>query len=153
MHPTTHPTPLSTTPTPNRSQEARIDTKELAVAAARLAEGRRGEDIEVVHVADQLKVADYFVIVTGTSRAHVKALFDELHVRLKAAGHQHLPAEGTELGWWIVLDYGDVVVHLLQPQAREFYDLERLYGECPRLDWANVEVDLPEALSEQGPLA
>lgn len=85
------------------------------------------------------------MVASGTSRAHVKAMYDELHVRLKAAGEQHTRPEGTELGWWIVLDYGDVVVHLLQPEAREFYDIERLYGDCPRFDWTSEpEVELPE---------
>lgn len=93
-------------------------------------------------MAEQIKVADYFVIVTGTSRPHVKALFNELHVRLKAAGETHAKAEGMELGWWVLLDYSDVVVHLLQGEAREYYDLDRLYGECPKLDWESV--DLPE---------
>ena len=78
---------------------------------------------------------DYFVIVTGSSRPHIKALFNELHVRLKSAGEQHRPVEGDELGWWVLLDYGDVVVHLMQPEAREYYDLEHLYSDSPRLDW------------------
>lgn len=99
-------------------------------------------DIVVYDVAEQIRVADYFVIVTGTSRPHVKALFNELHIRLKAAGESHGRAEGMEAGWWVLLDYSDVVVHLLQPEAREYYDLERLYGECPKLDWNSVE--LPE---------
>ncbi len=93
-------------------------------------------------------MADYFVVATGTSRAHVKALHEELHVRLKAAGVTHAKAEGVELGWWIVLDYADVVVHLLQSEAREYYDIERLYGDCPRLEWR--EVTLPE-LPEPAP--
>lgn len=86
------------------------------------------------------------MIVTGTSRPHVKALFNELHVRLKAAGETHGRAEGMELGWWVLLDYSDVVVHLLQGEAREYYDLDRLYGECPKLDWSSVELpEIPKA--------
>lgn len=87
-------------------------------------------------------MADYFVLVTGQNRTHVRALFDELHVRLKAMGEFHRPVEGADLGWWIVLDYGDVIVHLFQPEARAYYDLERLYGDCRRLDWTSVR--LPE---------
>ena len=82
------------------------------------------------------------MIVTGTSKPHVKALFNELHVRLKAAGEMHSRAEGMDLGWWVLLDYVDVVVHILQPEAREYYDLDHLYGDCPLLDWSTVE--LPE---------
>ena len=99
----------------------------------------------MISVAERLKVADYFVIATGTSRAHVKAMFDELHVRLKAAGETHTRPEGQELGWWIVLDYGDVVVHLLQPEARDYYDIERLYHDCPRVEWRDqAVVELPQ---------
>jgi ribosome-associated protein len=120
-----------------------LEARELATACAQLIDARKGEKIEIIQVGERLKVADYFVIASGTSRAHVKALFDELHVRLKAAGHQHRPAEGQELGWWIVLDYGDVIVHLLQPEARSYYDIERLYGDCPRLTWHNSRPILP----------
>ena len=82
------------------------------------------------------------MIITGLNRPHVRALYDEIHVRIKAAGGRHRPVEGDDLGWWILLDYGDVVVHLLQPDAREYYDLDHLYGDCPTLDWESVE--LPE---------
>jgi ribosome-associated protein len=90
-------------------------------------------------VTKQLKVADYFVIATGQNRNHVRAIFNELHVRLKAAGETHRPVEGADLGWWIVMDYGDVIVHLLQDEAREFYDIERLYADCKLADWESVE--------------
>lgn len=90
---------------------------------------------------------DYFVVVSGTSRPHIKALFNELHVRLKAAGEKHRPVEGDELGWWVLLDYGDVVVHLMQPEARDYYDLEHLYSDCPRLDW---RAETPPSLAESG---
>jgi len=97
-------------------------------------------------VSERLKVADYFVVITGQNRPHVRALYNELHVRLKAMGERHQPVEGADLSWWIVLDFGDVVVHLMQPEAREFYDLDRLYGDCPRLeDWASLAPDIPQA--------
>ena len=90
-------------------------------------------------------MADYFLVITGTSRPHVKALYNELHVRLKAAGETHSRAEGADLGWWVLLDYLDVVVHIQQPEAREYYELDRLYGECQELDWKQVELPaLPE---------
>ena len=110
-----------------------------------MAYNKKAEEIEVIDVNDRLKIADYFVLITGKNRAHVRALYDELHVRLKAVGERHHPVEGADLGWWVVLDYGDVVVHILQPEARQYYDLEHLYGDCPRLDWRSVVLpDLPE---------
>ncbi len=97
-------------------------------------------------MSERLKVADYFVVITGQNRPHVRALYNELHVRLKAMGERHQPVEGADLSWWIVLDFGDVVVHLMQPEAREFYDLDRLYGDCPRLeDWASFAPEIPES--------
>ena len=84
---------------------------------------------------DHIKVADYFIVITGTSRPHVKALYNELHVRLKAAGELHSRAEGADLGWWVLLDFIDVVVHIQQPEAREYYALDTLYGDCPQLSW------------------
>ena len=93
----------------------------------------------MVDVSERQKVADYFVLVTGQNRTHVRSLTNELHVRLKAMGEKHRPTEGSDLGWWVVLDYGDVVVHLLQQEAREYYDLDHFYGDCPRLDWSTVE--------------
>lgn len=116
----------------------------MAAAAARLADEKKAVDIRVYDVAEHLKLADYFVVVSGLNRPHVKAIHEELHVRLKAAGETHARAEGADAGWWLVLDYGDVVVHVLQPEAREYYDLERLYAECPQLDWRSVPLpDLP----------
>jgi len=91
-------------------------------------------------VADRLGLADYFLLVTGLNRTHVRALENELHVRAKALGQRHNRIEGQSLHWWVVMDFGDVVVHLLQPEAREYYDLDRLYGDCPKLDWESVPV-------------
>ena len=115
-----------------------MESRKLAAAAARIADAKKGEDVRVYDVSEQIKIVDFFVIVTGTSRPHVKAIHNELHVLLKELGEQHARAEGTELGWWVLLDYGDVVVHLLQPEAREYYDLDTLYKECEELDWAAV---------------
>lgn len=128
-------------PQPHRASQRgaeTIDSKHLAAAAAHLAEEKKAGNIHVFDVDKRFKVADYCVVVSGNSRPHVKAIFDELHVRLKAAGEQHRPVEGADLGWWILLDYGDVIVHILQPDARDYYDLETLYGECPELDWRAI---------------
>ena len=80
------------------------------------------------------------MLLTGVNRTHVRALANELHVRLKALGERHRPIEGEGLSWWVVLDYGDVVVHVLQPEARSYYDFDHLYADCPRLDWESVEL-------------
>ena len=117
-----------------------MEPRQLAAAAARILDERKASDIRVYDVSEQIKVADYFVVATATSRPHVKALFNELHVRLKAAGERHARAEGLELGWWVLVDFMDVVVHIQQAEAREYYGLDDLYAECPALDWQAVEL-------------
>ena len=85
------------------------------------------------------------MLVTGRSRPQVKALYEEIHGRLKRAGVKHSRAEGVDLGWWVLLDFGDVVVHLMQPEARTYYDLDGLYHETREVDWTSVALPaLPE---------
>lgn len=128
-----------------RTRSRPIESKQLAAAAAWLAEQKKGQDVRVYDVSEHLKVADYFVLVTGLNRPHVKALQQELHVRLKAAGETYAKAEGADVCWWVLLDYVDVVVHVLQPEARAYYGLDRLYQECPELDWRAVSLpELPQ---------
>jgi ribosome-associated protein len=121
----------------------KINAQVLAVTIAHLLDAKKADDIQVFDVAERLRVADYFVVCTGQSRAHVRGIYEELHVRLKAHGERHLPVQGADLGWWVVVDFSDVVVHILQPDARSFYDLDRLYDECPRVDWSAARPALP----------
>lgn len=121
-----------------RSRRSFIEPKEIAAAAAYLAERKKGVDIRVYDVSQHIKVADYFVLISGLSRPHVKAIYEEIHVQLKAFGEKHTRAEGAELGWWVLLDYVDVVVHILQPEARGYYELDQLYSECPELDVSQI---------------
>ena len=88
------------------SSEPDIDSKQLAAACAHLAEEKKGLDVRVYEVGQYLHVGDYFVVVTGTSRPHVKAIHQELHVRLKKMGALHGEPEGADMAWWVVLDYG-----------------------------------------------
>ncbi|MBM3976592.1 MAG: ribosome silencing factor [Planctomycetes bacterium] len=117
-----------------------IEPKTLACLAARIADEKKGQDIQVIDVRERLRVVDYFVIATATSRPQVRAIQNEVHVRLKALGETHLPIEGADLGWWVLLDYVDVVVHVMQPEARAYYELEQLYGDSERVDWRAVDV-------------
>jgi ribosome-associated protein len=103
-----------------------------------MAADKKADNVVVLDVADRIRVADYFVVVTGLNRPHVKAIADDIHYRLKALGETHRPTEDDQTRWWVLLDYGDVVVHVLQPEAREYYEIERLYGDCPKLDWESI---------------
>ena len=114
----------------------------IAAAAAFLAEQKKGTDVRVFDVSEHLKVADFFVLITGHSRPHVKAIYEEIHSQLKLLGEKHNKSEGTDLGWWILVDYVDVVIHVLQPEAREYYDLDGLYADCKQLDLRGIALPL-----------
>ena len=83
-------------------------------------------------------VSDYVVLITGLSRPQVRAISNEIHVRLKALGESHGRAEGMDLGWWVLMDYGTVIVHVMQPEAREYYDLEGLYSGAEEIAWSSI---------------
>jgi ribosome-associated protein len=125
-----------------------IESLDIATAAAWLADQKKGLEIRVLDVREHIKVADYFVIISGTSRPHIRAIQQEIHVRLKAAGLLHGREEGGELGWWVLMDYGDVIVHVMQPDAREYYDLDGLYRDAEELSWRERECP-PLPLSRQ----
>jgi ribosome-associated protein len=128
------PAAVESGPAPYESRRSLIEPKQLAAFAAHLAEAKKGVDITVYDVNEHIKIASYFVVVTGLSRPHVQAITNEIHTRLKEFGERHTKAEGADLGWWVLLDFADVVVHVLQPEARQYYALDQLYAECPILD-------------------
>lgn len=90
---------------------------------------RRGRDVVVLDVAGLTDVTDYMVLVTGTSRRHVRALVDAVQDAAKRRSAQILGVEGTETGEWVLVDLADVVVHVMQTDTRAFYDLERLWSD------------------------
>ena len=90
---------------------------------------RRGRDVVVLEVAALTDVTDYMILVTGTSRRHVRALVDAVHEAVKRRSAQVLGIEGADIGEWVLIDLADVVVHVMQTQTRAFYDLERLWSD------------------------
>jgi ribosome-associated protein len=108
--------------------------------AAEAAADKKATDIVVLDVAELLVVTDYFVICTGNNDRQVKVIAGEVEKQLKDAGLRTVGREGEHEALWILLDFGDVVVHVFQPQEREFYRLERLWSTAPRLE-------LPESVT------
>ncbi len=129
------------------AQESAKGSRELALHAAQLASEKKGHDLHLLEVGRISIVADYFLLVTGTSAVQVHAICDYLVETLKKAGHYTLRIEGYREGWWVILDYGGLVVHLFQPEARIFYDLERLWSEAPRV-YLDESGDNPTSLSD-----
>ena len=98
---------------------------------SRVAAEARGTDVKILDLRAITPVFDYFVIATGTSRRQIHAMADEIEKVVKAELHdKRRGAEGYEEGRWIVLDYGDVVVHLFDAEAREYWDLEHLWEDA-----------------------
>ena len=102
------------------------ELRDLVVAAL---EDLRGRDVVVLEVAALTDVTDYMVLVTGTSRRHVRALVDAVHDAAKRRSVPILGIEGADAGEWVLLDLVDVVVHVMRTETRAFYDLERLWGD------------------------
>ncbi len=120
----------------DRSVEAIVeDTLNLVRAAADALAEKKGAEVVLLEVGDLLSITEVFVIVTGTSRPHVQTLTEEVEKRLKELGRRPLREEGRREGEWVLIDYGDFIVHIFQPEQREFYGLERLWGDAPRIEW------------------
>jgi ribosome-associated protein len=98
---------------------------------------KKGMDIVLLDVEGLFVLSDVFVIATGTSRPHVQSLAEHVEERmLQELGMKPLRSEGRAEAEWILLDFGDVIVHLFQAPARDFYGLERLWADAERVDWA-----------------
>jgi len=104
--------------------------------AARAAAEKLGIDTVVLEVGSVLSIVDYFVVTSGANPRQVRTIAEEVEERLKAAGGEGpLRVEGLAAATWVLLDFGDVVVHVFQEETRAFYELERLWGDVERLDW------------------
>lgn len=101
--------------------------------AAQIAEENRGRDIVILDLRELTSVFDFFVVATGTSRRQNHAMASEIAHAFKEMGDQRLGREGYEESRWILLDYGDVVVHLFEEETRRYYALEDLWGQAKRI--------------------
>ena len=115
-----------------------MDSKELAILAARAMDERRGSKITVLSLADLSTLADYFVVGTGASRIQTQAMADNIDHQLADLGIRPNRMEGMQEGRWILVDYGQVIVHIFQEDERNFYNLERLWADAPALAFEEV---------------
>ena len=105
------------------------NAKEIADAIAEALDAKKAKDIKVLYVEDKTVLAEYFVICTGNSTTQVKALAGEVEYRLELRGVEPYNVEGRDNGTWLVLDYSNVIVHIFGREAREFYNLDKLYED------------------------
>lgn len=108
--------------------------KEMTKLAIAALEDKKGEDICIIDISEVSVLADYFLIASGNSRNQVQALIDNVSEKLGRAGYQAKNVEGYQTGNWILMDYGDLIVHVFDKQNRLFYDLERIWRDGKRLD-------------------
>ncbi len=103
------------------------DAKEIAEAIAEVLDAKKGFDVEVLYVADKTVVAEYFVVCSGNTSTHLKALVGETEFKIGERGLMPYNVEGKDNNSWIVMDYSNVIVHVFTREAREFYNIEKLY--------------------------
>ncbi|MCI0632905.1 MAG: ribosome silencing factor [Actinobacteria bacterium] len=114
-------------------------SRTIALAAARAAAAKQADDVAILDVHGLIVITDYFVICSGRSEPQVKTIVEEVEKAVRELGERPIRREGDAEARWVLLDYVDVVVHVFAEEEREYYDLERLWRDAPR-----VEVDAPE---------
>jgi len=111
-----------------------LSTEEKTTLISQIVADKKAMDVVVLDMADASSITDYFVICSGGSQRQVQAIADAIGEQLKQAGITSLGVEGYRQGHWILMDYGDVIVHVFSQETREFYDLERLWANAPKID-------------------
>ena len=115
---------------------ADADALTVALTAARAADAKQGRDIVVLDVGSILAIADLFVVLDAPNRRLVRTLVEEIEEAVRAAtGRSPRRVEGVKEQQWVLIDYGDVVVHVFLDEIRRFYEIERLYRDAPVVGW------------------
>ena len=112
---------------------------QLAKVAALAAEEKIAEKVMAIDVSDQMPLTDVFVIASAPSERQVGAIVDEVEDRLRELGSKPLRREGEREGRWVLIDFGDIIVHVQHEEERDYYALERLWKDCPEIDLTLVE--------------
>ena len=117
-----------------------MEPQDLAYEIARIIDERKGHDIVILDLSGVSDIAERFVIATGDNNRMVDAIVDEIENQLREKGIRAFAIEGREDNTWDLMDFGHVIVHIFQPEARAFYRLERLWGDAPRTRYIDGEV-------------
>lgn len=114
-------------------------TEDLSQLVTAVLEDRKGENVVALEVGHLTTVTEGMIIVSGTSNRHVKSLVDYAIVAVKEAGHEVFAVEGRDTNEWVLVDFGHILLHVMQKDVRDFYDLERLWTELPSDSETTVE--------------
>lgn len=112
-----------------------LDSKEIATLCARIADNKKAEDVSIYDVRKLTYITDFFVICSGFNNRQLQSIANDIELELQKEGIRPLGIEGYSDAQWILLDFGDVVVHLFDKDKRHFYDIELLWGDAPKLHW------------------
>ena len=122
-----------------------LSSSEKALIAARAADSKKAVDIIIQDVRELMSVTDFFVIVTAQNNRQIDAVIDEIEEQeVKQAGVKPLGVEGAQEGFWALLDYGDFVVHVFQPEGRDYYRLEEVWNDAPTLSFTSENTSQEE---------
>jgi len=121
------------------SDETHAESREVAVTAARAAATKQATDVTILDVQGLIVITDYFVIASGQTDRQVKTIVEEVEKAVRDLGEKPVRREGEADSRWVLLDYVDVVVHVFAEEEREYYDLERLWRDAPRIRWNGSE--------------
>lgn len=110
----------------------------LAATCAQLLDDKLADDILVMEVRELTSIGEYFIVATGRNARHLRALSREIEDAVEGAGKEPLGVEGLPESGWILVDLGDVVIHLFDAERRDLYQIEVLWGDAPREDWKQI---------------
>ncbi|MDD4754031.1 MAG: ribosome silencing factor [Desulfitobacteriaceae bacterium] len=110
-----------------------MTSKEMALACAEAANEKKARDILLMNLQGISLIADYFVICTGNNNIQVQAISDNIEEKLKEKGNPPLRREGYKDGRWVLMDFGSAIVHIFQEEERQYYNLERLWGDAEKI--------------------
>jgi ribosome-associated protein len=126
---------LALAPSPTTTLSSAL---ERAALCARTGEENKAKDILVLDMRGITPLYDFFVVLTGSSRRQIHTIAEEIDAALRSVGDRRLSIQGYQASRWVVQDYGDVVMHVFDPDARSYYSLEELWADAPRIDWKRV---------------
>jgi ribosome-associated protein len=127
LNSTLAPTTTTTTTLPSAHDRAAL--------CARIGEENKAKNVLILDMRGITPLYDFFVLLTGSSRRQIHTIAEETDAAMRAVGDERLSIQGYQASRWVVQDYGDVVVHVFDAEAREYYNLEDLWADAPRVDW------------------
>ena len=125
-----------------------LTSLDRACLSAQVAADNKGRDIIVLDMRGITPLYDFFVLVTGASRRQIHTITEETDAALRERGDSRLSVEGYEASSWVVQDYGDIMIHVFNPQTREYYALEDLWADAPRIDWQNHVIEESQGIED-----